>query len=103
MSKHRLPPGEIAVVSTGWSDTLLVCRKCSKKLHRGGFGPDGRLTLRQAVRDALQADGRRGEVGILEIGCVGICPKRAVTTARASDPGAFRIVPAGTPVSLLLG
>ncbi len=103
MSKPRLAPGTTGLVGTGWTDALLICRKCSKKLRRGGFGADGCQTLRQAVRGALRASGKRGEIGLLEVGCVGICPKRAVTTLRASQPGTFRIVPAGTPAALLLG
>ncbi len=102
MSKTSIP--DVALVQsvpTGWTDTLLICRKCSKKLH-GGFGHKGRDTLRQTARDALRATGRRGQVGIIEIGCVGICPKRAVTTARASAPGVFRIIPAGFPPETLL-
>jgi predicted metal-binding protein len=103
MSKKRLPEiTAVQTVPTGWTDTLLICRKCSKKL-KGGFGPDGDDTLRQAARATLREAGRRGEVGVLEIGCVGICPKRAVTTARASQPGIFRIVPAGSRLEGVLG
>ena len=103
MSKHNPPPDTAGLAATGWTDALMICRKCSKKLRHGGFGADGRLTLRRAMRALLRASDRRGQVGIIEIGCVGICPKRAVTTLRASQPGAFRIVPAGTPAALLLG
>ena len=96
-------PVSIAVqtIPTGWTDTLLICRKCSKKL-RGGFGPDGHETLRQAVRAALRATGQRGQIGIIEVGCLKICPKRAVTTARASQPGILTIVPKGHPAAALL-
>ena len=102
MARPKPPPGTVTLVGTGWTDALLICRKCSRKLHRGGFGADGRETLRQAVRGVLRASGRRGQVGVVEIGCVGICPKRAVTTLLASQPGAFRIVAAGTPADRLL-
>ena len=101
MSKHKPATTTLRTVATGWTDALLICRKCSKKL-RGGFGPDGDDTLRQAVRGALRTSGRRGQVGIVEVGCLGVCPKHAVTTARASQPGAFRIVPKGYPADLLL-
>ena len=90
----------VATVQTGWTDTLLICRKCSKKL-RGGFGKDGGETLRQAVRGALRTNGRRGQIGVIEVGCLKICPKRAVTTARASRPGVFTIVPEGYPAAAL--
>jgi len=88
-------------VQTGWTDILLICRKCSKKLG-GGFGPDGRDTLRRAARHALRESGQRGQVGLIETGCFGICPKRAVVIARASAPGTLTIVPAGTSVVTLL-
>ncbi len=101
MSKIEPLPATVRTVATGWTDTLLICRKCSKKLH-GGFGAGGEETLRQAVRGALRAAGRRGQVGIIEVGCLGICPKRAVTTARASQPGIFTIVPKGHPAAALL-
>ncbi len=94
-------PCSVQTVVTGWTDTLLICRKCSKKLH-GGFGGDGRETLRQAVRGALKASGRRGQVGIIEVGCLKICPKRAVTTARASQPGILTLIPEGHPAAALL-
>ena len=101
MSKVEPLPDTLRTVVTGWTDTLLICRKCSKKL-RGGFGTDGKDTLRQAVREALRTTGRRGEVGIIEVGCLKICPKRAVTTARASQPGVFTIVPKGHAAASLV-
>ena len=103
MSKCQPPPEAVRLVTTGWTDTLLICRKCSKKLRKGGFGPGGRKTLRQAARAVLRASQRRGQIGIIEVGCVGICPKRGVTTARASQPGVICVVPAGYPVEALLG
>ena len=86
---------------TGWTDTLLICRKCSRKLG-GGFGPDGRDTLRQVVRDTLRLSGRRGEVGLIDVGCLGVCPKKGVTTARASRPGELLVVPRGLDAASLL-
>jgi predicted metal-binding protein len=82
------------VVETGWTDILLMCRKCSKKLN-GGFGKDGEETLARAVRKALRARGQRGRIGVIGVPCFGICPKQAVTVARASRPGELLIVKAG--------
>ncbi len=91
MSKHRsLDDTEVHAVQTGWTDILMICRKCSRKLD-GGFGPDGTDTLKRAVR----AQCRRDKIGLVEVACLGVCPKRAVTTVRASQPGAMRIVPKG--------
>ncbi len=98
-SKHPKP---ILTVETGWSDTVLICRKCSRKL-KGGFGPDGRDSLRHAVRNSLRAAGQRGRVGLIEVGCLGVCPKHAVTTARASRPGELLVVPRGQDAAVLIG
>ena len=46
--------------------------------------------------------GRRGEVGLLEVGCLGICPKASVTVMLASAPGAFLIVGQRAPASSVL-
>ena len=102
MSKKRaIDDKQVYSVQTGWTDTLLICRKCSRKLD-GGFGPDGKHTLRRALREGLRASDKRGQVGLLEVACLGVCPKRAVTTARASEPGSLRIVPEGTPIGVIL-
>ena len=102
MSKHRaIDDSQLHSVATGWSDALLICRKCSRKLD-GGFGDDGKETLRRALRGALRDAGQRGRIGLIEVACLGVCPKRAVTTARASQPGNLVIVPEGTAVERLL-
>ena len=93
--KSLLIEGKPRVVSTGWSDTILICRKCSKKL-KGGFGENGEDTFKQATRRALRAAGRRGSVGLLDAACFGICPKRAVTIAVASRPSELLVMPTGT-------
>ncbi len=92
-SSHTIP--------TGWTDTLLICRKCSRKLN-GGFGDDGKQTLRQMLREMLRKNGRRGQVGLIETRCLGICPKQAVTAMRSTDPTRFHVVAAGTqPTDLI--
>ena len=102
MSKKRaIDDRQTYSVQTGWTDTLLICRKCSRKLD-GGFGPDGKDSLRRALRTGLREAGKRGQVGLIEVACLGVCPKHAVTTARASDPGKLRIVPEGTPAMVIL-
>lgn len=45
-----------------------------------------------------KAKGRRGRVGVIEVGCFDVCPKGAVTTLRAGSPGDWRIIPKGTPI-----
>lgn len=79
---------------------MLVCRTCTKRLD-GGFGADGRSKLRRVLRSALRGAGRR-DVRVLSVGCLGVCPKRAVSVVRASRPGEVLVVPAGTdPADIL--
>ena len=53
--------------STEWRDVVLVCRKCSKKLD-GGFGPDGDLTLKKALRKYFNLKkGKKGRKGDLVV------------------------------------
>jgi predicted metal-binding protein len=73
---------------------VLVCRKCSRKLH-GGFGDDGDQRLAKALRKGLGGKGRTARVGVVEVGCFDVCPKNAVVTVRASHPGDWVIVPRG--------
>ncbi|MHA6722915.1 (2Fe-2S) ferredoxin domain-containing protein [Sphingomonas sp. RS2018] len=78
-----------------WSDTIVVCGKCSKKLD-GGFGAKGRQSLAKALRKLVSAKkGRKAAIGIVESKCLGVCPKRAVVVARA---GEWLLVPEGTDV-----
>ncbi len=100
MGKHRVRT--LQTVATGWTETLLICGKCSRKLG-GGFGPEGDDSLRHALRDALRRAGRRGQVGLIDVACLGICPKKGVTMARASRPGEFLVVPRGQDAATLIG
>ena len=99
MSKRE--PGDIAAVPTDWQETLLLCRKCGRKLD-GGFGPDGEDALKGVLRHALRERGRRRDVRLLEVGCFGLCPKGAVSVARGTRPGELLVVPAGTDPARLL-
>ena len=101
MSKPKVAPGNVAVLSTNWRETVLICRKCSKKLA-GGFGADGKATLRTALRATLRALGKRRSVRIVETGCFGICPKKAVTVARGTVPGELLVIGKGTDPAILL-
>ena len=62
----------IKSASTEWRQVVLVCRKCSKKLD-GGFGPDGDLTLKQALRRYHQLPkgkkGRKHELAVVGADC----------------------------------
>lgn len=88
----------IATRPTHWRETVLICKKCSKKA-KGGFGPKSRTRLRKALAEALKLKkGRRAAMGLIEVGCFDLCPKRAVTVAKGSAPGTLYVVPCGAPV-----
>jgi predicted metal-binding protein len=87
--------------SAPWTDLVVLCRKCSRKLD-GGFGSDGERSLRSELRDALREQGRRRLVRIVESRCLGVCPKRAVTMMTASRPGRVFVVGAGSRMADVL-
>ena len=93
-------------VAANWRATVLVCRKCQKKVgKRYGTGRD--LSLAKALRQAVNGGkGRKASVGVVETGCLGVCPKGAVTVVNAGDPGRWHLVPSGASgaeVAALLG
>jgi len=84
-----------------WSGVILVCSKCSKKLD-GGFGRKGRTGLGKALRKRFGLKkGRKSPVGLVEVRCLGVCPKGAVMLVDTSRPGTWRLVPAGADVEAL--
>ena len=85
----------LRTVRANWADTLLVCRKCSKKLD-GGFGAKGRTPLAKALRkDLAVGKSRKGAFGIVEVKCLNVCPKDAVAVVRGTRPGEWLLVPRG--------
>ncbi len=92
------PPGPI---KAPWDEVILVCRKCSRKLD-GGFGAEGRQKLAKALKDELKLAGRRRQVRVTEVGCLSLCPKRAVTVVGSANPGQVWAVPAGADVQAVL-
>ena len=85
-------------VRANWQTALLICRKCSKKVD-GGFGPKGKTPLAKALKSELHGGkGRKARVGIVEVKCLGICPKNAVTMIDAARPRDWLLVRPGTDV-----
>lgn len=86
-------------VNARWERTILVCAKCSKKMD-GGFGKKGKQPLGKALRRYLGLKlWRKARVGIVEVKCLGICPRGAVTLVDAAEPGRWRLVPRGADVA----
>lgn len=83
-------------IRSNWSSTVLVCGKCSKRLG-GGFGPRGKQPLGKALRRHLGLKkGRKSAAGVVDVKCLGVCPRGAVTVVNASASREWLIVPEGT-------
>ena len=81
------------VVQSNWSDAVLVCGKCSRKLN-GGFGPKSKTGLAKALRRHLGLSrGRKALAGVVEVKCLGVCPKGAVTVIDTAHPRQWLLVP----------
>ncbi|WP_066780953.1 hypothetical protein [Sphingomonas sp. CCH5-D11] len=84
-----------------WRGAVLVCAKCSKKVD-GGFGPKGRERLAKALRrEPGFGKGRKANMGVAEVKCLGICPKNAVVVIDTRRLDEWLVVPAGADVALL--
>lgn len=99
-------------IKSDWTDVVLVCRKCAKKL-KGGFGPDGDLSLPKALRaEVARRDGaskplrkprRKGaSVAIIEVNCLDVCPKNGAVVIGARTPGRWRVIAPGEDAGALL-
>ena len=99
-TKHKAVAGEIIAAGGPWHELLLVCRKCAGKLD-GGFGPKGKDDLVRAFKQLLRDTGRRREVRLLEVGCLGLCPKGGVTVMHGARPGEMLVVPEGIDLAEL--
>lgn len=84
-------------VPARWSAVVLVCGKCSKKV-KGGFGEKGRTPLAKALRKRAEGKGRKANYGVIETGCLKLCPKGAVVVVDGARPGEWLLVRPGTPV-----
>lgn len=99
-------------IKSDWTDVVLVCRKCAKKL-KGGFGPEGGDPLPKALRaeiarredrKPMKKPRRKGaSVAVIEVSCLDICPKGEAVTISAADPGRWHLVKPGADVGALLG
>ncbi|MFW2830290.1 hypothetical protein [Sphingomonas sp. ID0503] len=82
-------------VRADWQSAILVCRKCSKKVG-GGYGEGGGLSLAKLLKKAMGLGRKRkSRIGVVEVGCLDICPKRAVTVVDTRRPGAWIVLETG--------
>ncbi|HEY0622504.1 MAG TPA: (2Fe-2S) ferredoxin domain-containing protein [Sphingomonas sp.] len=82
-------------IRSNWSGAVLVCAKCSKRLG-GGFGPKGKQPLGKALRKHLGlTKGRKAIAGVVDVKCLGVCPRGAVTMVNAAASREWLLVPEG--------
>ena len=88
-------------VRSNWSNAVLVCSKCSKRV-KGGFGPKGKAPLAKALRKHLHLKkGRKAAAGIVEVKCLGVCPRGAVTLVDSAKPHQWLLVEPGADLDEL--
>ena len=92
---------ELRPIPAPWDGVALVCKKCSRKLG-GGFGRKGKQDLSKVLRATLKETGRRRALRVIEVGCLNLCPKRAVTVIGPALPGQVLAVPEGTDPAAVL-
>ena len=93
--------GRIRSLPSHWAGNVLVCRKCSKRAH-GGFGKKGKSGLAKTLRKAMDVKpGRKARFGIVEVGCLGVCPRDAVVMVDGRRPEQWWLVPLGSDVAAL--
>jgi len=91
----------ISTTQAPWRDIAMVCGKCSRKL-KGGFGKKGKHDLADVLKVALKEAGRRRELRVVEVGCLGLCPKRAVTAVSSARPDQVLAIPKGADPVLVI-
>lgn len=91
----------ISATPAPWQQVALVCGKCSRKLG-GGFGKKGKHGLQDVLKEAAKVAGQRRAVRVMEVGCLGLCPKRAVSAVSSARPDEVLVVPAGAEGTAVL-
>lgn len=106
-----IKPGSLIPVRAQWRAALLVCRKCQKKLGNEGFGPKGDQRLSKALIKTVKLSpagrgarfkGRKAPVGVVEVGCLKVCPKRGVTVVDGRRPDRWLVVGEGASSEAVL-
>lgn len=91
------PPEQVkGEVRSNWASAVLVCAKCSKRVG-GGFGDKGRTPLAKALRGHLHLKkGRKGAAGVVEVKCLGVCPRGAVVVVNGAESRVWHLVKPGS-------
>lgn len=87
-------------VKARWDHALLVCRKCSRRTGKR-FGLGGDESLAKALRrNPGYGKSRKAEVGVVEVGCLKLCPKQGVAVVDTREPGRWHVVHPGEEAAL---
>ncbi|WP_404710665.1 (2Fe-2S) ferredoxin domain-containing protein [Sphingomonas sp. MMS24-J13] len=87
------------MVKADWQAAIIVCAKCTRRIG-GGFGEKERTSLIKALRKlGNRKKGRKANLGLVETGCLKICPKNAVVAINGARPRDWIIIPRGTSTS----
>lgn len=89
------------MIKSNWSHAVLICRKCSKKLG-DVFGPNADMRLAKALKREGGGKKRKAAFGVIETGCLDICPKGSVTVIDTRSPGRWHLVKKGADVRELV-
>lgn len=82
------------LVSSKWETALLVCRKCQKRQ---------KFPLAKLLKRALKGGRKRkARVGVIEVKCLGVCPRHAVTLVDAARPGEWLLVRPDVEIEALI-
>lgn len=96
-------PEKIRYARAKFGDVILICTKCAKRqgLPKGAV----RATLKRALKErAGSSEARVSKPRLVEVGCLGPCPKRTVAVATTASLARGRIVlvdPAGDRQTIL--
>ncbi|MBA4049148.1 MAG: hypothetical protein C0476_11470 [Sphingomonas sp.] len=94
--------GLSAYIKPHWRGAVLVCARCSDRFGPG-FGRSGRERLASALRRQLGIRRfRRATIGVVEVGCLGICPRDAVTVANPGIPDRYALATPEGELSALI-
>lgn len=90
-------------VKADWQAAIITCGKCSRRMG-GGFGAKGKTSLAKALRRLGNGKkGRKAGFGVIETGCLKLCPKNAAVAFNAADPQNWHIVGRGTDAEDVVG
>ena len=78
------------VARSEWGKVVLVCGKCSRKV--------GGKPLAKELRRVV-GKGCKAGAGVVEVKCLKLCPKNAVTVVDAAAPREWLVVPKGEPIA----